>query len=211
MHKIRGLSDPSTAFILKRLLRSVHKSGRKGDTRLPITEPILLELVKSLTRVTDSYYDQVMFRSIFLLAFYGFLRIGAITVNGINNKNNLKLSNIKLFGKRNVASRNEITMHYFKWHKSNKPVRGNKPGHLFCYPPDKAVCRSCFCTVLKRAVEFSGYDSKLYKSHSFRVGAATKASGLGYSELEMQRMGRWGLNSAYKNYIRINLTKSCAL
>ena len=236
VHKIRGLSDPSTAFIVRCLLRSVHKSGRKGDTRLPITEPVLLELVKSLTRVTYSYYDQVMSRSMFLLAFYVFLRIGEITVNGINNKNNLQLSNIKLFGKRNVASRIEITMHYFKWHKSNKPViisiaqnanesmlcpvsaivsflsvRGNKPGPLFCYPPDKAVSRSCFCTVLKRAVEFSGYDSKLYKSHSFRVGAATKASGLGYSELEIQRMGRWGSNSAYKNYIRISLKKSCAL
>ena len=55
VHKIRGLSDPSTAFIVRRLLRSVHKSGRKGDTRLPITEPILLELVKSLTSVTNSY------------------------------------------------------------------------------------------------------------------------------------------------------------
>ena len=110
-----------------------------------------------------------MFRSMFLLAFYGFLQTGEITVNGINNKNNLQLSNIKLFGKRNVASRIEITMHYFKWHKSNKPViisiaqnanqsmlcpvsaivsflsvRGNKPGPLFCYPPDKAVSRSCF-------------------------------------------------------------------
>ena len=164
------------------------------------------------------------------------MRIGEVTVNGINNKNNLQLSNMKLFGKRNVASRIEITMHYFKWHKSNKPVivsiaqnanenmlcpvsaivsflsvRGNKHGPLFCYPPDKAVSRSCFCTVLKRAVEVSGYDSKLYKSHSFRIGAATKASGLGYSELEIQRMGRWGSNSAYKNYIRISLTKSCAL
>ena len=72
VHKIRGLSDPSTTFIVRRLLRSVHKSGRNGDTRLPITEPILLELVKSLTKVTDSYYDQIMFRSMFMLAFYVF-------------------------------------------------------------------------------------------------------------------------------------------
>ena len=122
VHKIRGLSDPSTAFIVRRLLRSVHKSDRKGDTRLPITEPILLELVKSLTSVTNSYNNQVMFRSMFLLAFYGVLRIGEITVNWINNKNNLQLSNIKLFRKRNVASRIEITMHYFKLFKSNKPV-----------------------------------------------------------------------------------------
>ena len=82
----------------------------------------MLELVKSFTRVTDSYYDQVMFSSMFLLAFYGFLRIGEITVNGINNKNNIQLRNIKLFGKKNVTSRIEITMHCFKWHKSNKPV-----------------------------------------------------------------------------------------
>ena len=63
-----------------------------------------------------------MFRSMFLLAFYGVLRIGKITVNWINNKNNLQLSNIKLFRKRNVASRIEITMHYFKLFNSNKPV-----------------------------------------------------------------------------------------
>ena len=72
VHKIRVLSGPSTAFIVRRLLRSEHKSGRKGNTRLPITEPILLELVKSLSGVTDSYYDQIMFRSIFLLVFMCF-------------------------------------------------------------------------------------------------------------------------------------------
>ena len=236
VHKIRDLPDPSKAFIIKRLLRSVHKNGRKGDTRLPITEPILLKIVQSLPRVTDSYYDKVMFQGMFLLAFYGFLRIGEITANGKSNQNNLQLRDVQLFGDKHVASRIEVTMHNFKWHKSSKPVilsiarnahtpmlcpvtalasflsiRGNMPGPLFCYPPDKAVSRSCFCTVLKRAVEFSGYDSKLYKSHSFRVGAATTASGLGYSELEIQHMGRWGSNSAYKNYIRISLTKSCAV
>ena len=49
-------------------------------------------------------------------------------------------------------------------------------------------------------------------SHTlFRVGGATKASGIGYSEPAIQHMGRWGSNSAYKNYIWISLIKRCAL
>ena len=118
-----------------------------------------------------------MFSSMFLLALYGFLRIGEITVNGINNKNNIQLSNIKLFGNKNVTSRIEITMHYFKWHKSNKPViisiAQNANESMLC--PVSAIVSflsvrgtsldlyfATHRTVLKRAVEFSGYDSKLY-------------------------------------------------
>ena len=236
VHKLRDIPDPSMAFIIRRLLRSVHKTGRTGDSRLPITEPILLKLVQSLSSVTDSHYDEVMFKSMFLLAFYGFLRIGEITATGKGNQNNIQLEDIQLFGNENVVSRIEIKMQIFKWHKSSRPVilsiervnntsilcpvsalvaflalRGTTSGPLYCYPPNKAVSRTFFCTVLARAVDFSGYDRKLYKSHSFRVGAATKASGMGFSELEIQHMGRWGSNSAYKNYVRISLTKSCAV
>lgn len=232
-HKIKNMPDPTVSFIVKRLLRSVHKVGRKGDTRLPITEPILNQLLHSLPHISSSNYDKTMFASMFTLSFYAFLRIGEITVNGKSDENNLQLSSI-IFGEQGVPSRLELTMHHFKWHKSSRPVvlsiaRNNKdpslcplsalasyltlrresPGPLFCHPPDKPVNRAYFNTALKRAVEFIGYDSKLYKSHSFRVGAATRAVDLGFSEVEIQHMGRWGSNSAYKNYVRISLTKGC--
>lgn len=36
-----------------------------------------------------------------------------------------------------------------------------------------------------------GLDPKQYKGHSFRIGAATQASKVGFSENAIQNMGRW--------------------
>lgn len=45
-------------------------------------------------------------------------------------------------------------------------------------------------------------DPKQYKGHSFRIGAATHAAQVGFSENAIQNMGRWK-SDAVKRYIRI--------
>jgi hypothetical protein len=42
----------------------------------------------------------------------------------------------------------------------------------------------------------------MYKAHSFRIGAATHAASRGYSDQDIQIMGRWH-SDAFKKYIRI--------
>ena len=87
-HKIQDMPDYVVPFIVKRLLRSVHKAGKKGDRRLPITDPTLIQLLQLLSNVTSAHYDKVMFASMFTLSFYAFIRIGKITVNGKSDETN---------------------------------------------------------------------------------------------------------------------------
>jgi hypothetical protein len=59
---------------------------------------------------------------------------------------------------------------------------------------------------LQLSLKFAGLNVKNYKSHSFRIGAATTAWAKGFSEEQIQQMGRWN-SEAFKKYIRIPLFK----
>ena len=61
---------------------------------------------------------------------------------------------------------------------------------LFVFPGGSPVTRSFFTKNLIRSLIWSGLFPKMYKGHSFRIGAATMASMMGVSEEEIQRMGR---------------------
>ena len=66
----------------------------------------------------------------------------------------------------------------------------------------KGLCQSLPKTCSSR--KFAGLNVKNYKSHSFRIGAATTAWAKGFSEEQIQQMGRWN-SEAFKKYIRIPL------
>ena len=233
VHGLKAIPDPTTSFIIKRLLRCVHRTASNTDSKLPITECILHKLIESLPFVTRTLYDRVLFRSMFLLAFFAFLRIGEITTGKDSPQNTIKYNAVKLFGRQNVPSRLEIVLSDFKWQQSHRPTmlsipcntsnpatcpvkslmeymsfRGSSEGPLFCHPPNKGISRAYFNQFLHKAVQFAGYDPNKYKSHSFRIGVATKAATLGFSELDIQHMGRWGVKlSLQKKYVRVSLTK----
>jgi len=47
VHKMRGLTDPTKSFLIQKLLTAIGRN-RKADIRLPISRPVLYELVRSL-------------------------------------------------------------------------------------------------------------------------------------------------------------------
>jgi hypothetical protein len=82
-------------------------------------------------------------------------------------------------------------------------MRGSTEGPLFNFLDKTCVSRSFFSEKLRQCLVFCGYDTKVYKGHSFRIGAASMAAIKGMSESLIQEMGRWK-SSAFKKYIRIN-------
>lgn len=80
-------------------------------------------------------------------------------------------------------------------------VRGRTEGPLFCWPDNKAISRSYFNQCLSQAIIFSCLDSQFYKSHSFRIGAASWAAAKGMSNTQIRHFGRWKSN-AFLRYIR---------
>jgi hypothetical protein len=60
---------------------SIKRSRVQVDARLPITRSILHRMLVALPYICSSPFYQILYRSMFLLAFYGFLRVGEMTRN----------------------------------------------------------------------------------------------------------------------------------
>lgn len=227
-NKMEGYPDPTTQdFIVKRTLQGFQKLKARPDTRLPITPVILQKIVNSLPQCTQSFYQRTLFKAMFLLAFHAFLRVGEITST---TNNTLNLSAISFAHQQNgVPESMSLTMVDFKHHRGKPPVtfhlkankenpqlcavsamweykalRGNCDGPLFMFQDKSPVSRHYFNQQLKISLNYLDYDTKLYKGHSFRIGAATLAKSKGISDEQIQLLGRWKSN-AYRKYIRIPL------
>ena len=79
-------------------------------------------------------------------------------------------------------------------------VRGSGHGPLFCFPDASPVTVGQFNTELHRYLIFCGLDVAHYKSHSFRIGAASHAAEMGFTDAQIRTLGRWK-SDAFRLYI----------
>ena len=81
-------------------------------------------------------------------------------------------------------------------------LRGYEAGPLFLTKDRSSITRRFFSESLANNLKHCSLNPGLViKPHSFRIGAATRAIELGYSEEQVQIMGRWHSN-AIRRYIR---------
>ena len=75
-HKINGLPDPTSNFIVVKLLAGARNLGSVPDVRLPVTLPILSRLVQALPSIVASTYRRIMLRAMMVIAFRAYLPVG---------------------------------------------------------------------------------------------------------------------------------------
>lgn len=213
-HKLQAYPDPTNSFLVHKLLQGLSKVNPSGDTRNPITLPLLHKLLAAVSRVSTSAYESSLFRAMFVLMFHGFLRIGEVT----DSPHNLNHDSVTVTGAIS------ITFHTFK-HSSGSPFTLSIPcargcwcpvrllsdycktrlktgGPFFCHTDGSPITQSQFRAFLKLAVVAISPSPTHITPHSFRIGAATYAAAQGYSATQIQAMGRWH-SSAVEKYIRI--------
>lgn len=222
IHKINNMKDPTASFLIQKCLQGVKNLRPSQDARLPITIPILRKLVSSIGTIGSTRWEKLMFKSMFLLAFYAFLRVGEMTASKGDGKHTLQIDNLSLVGNGGTAGLS-ITFQSFKHGKKpasilierqvnelNCPVqawrdyvavRGRKAGCLFIKPNGEPVSRNEFSSKLALALKACQLSSELYKSHSFRIGAATYCAGKGFNDAKIRALGRWN-SDAFVKYIR---------
>lgn len=228
--QLGGYEDLTDHFIVSKTLRGYSKIKTVKDSRLPITPSILKGLCQSLPHTCSSRFLQRMFQAMYLVAFHAFLRVGEITGAPPPNGNCLTVNDIKFINKDKAGL--EIHMSKYKHsagkhipslfiptnthNKSFCPVhclwvylelRGkenSKVQPLFSFMDNKPISRSFFNNQLQLSLKYTGLNVNSYKAHSFRIGAATNAWAHGFSEEQIQQMGRWN-SKAFKKYIRIPL------
>uniref|UniRef100_A0A096M5N6 Uncharacterized protein n=1 Tax=Poecilia formosa TaxID=48698 RepID=A0A096M5N6_POEFO len=83
--------------VIKLLLKGIHNTRpTTPDFRKPITFPILVDLLSTLSRSSYSPYFKSLLSNTFLLAFYGLLRLGEFTSpnNTFNSSRDLAVSEL---------------------------------------------------------------------------------------------------------------------
>ena len=133
-HKLFSLPDPAKVFFLVQMLKGYGKLGTCIDGRLPITLPILHQILYLASDLSLSHYELCLFRAMCSLAFYAFLRVGEMAATN-NDKSLLSIDNIaKLINAANHVVSIKVTFLHYK--------------HSYNQPPFSVIIRqSSFCPV----------------------------------------------------------------
>jgi len=232
-HRLADVRDPTKTFYISEMLKGYGKIGYKLDSRLPITLPILVRIMKVSDVFCLSQYEIFMFKAMCAMAFFAFLRIGEITVSKRDsvNGNLLQLDQVSIqhSGKGNVVSLIITFTSYKHSYNPNPPFsivlmrqpkacpvqlfldyvsfRGTIHGPLFIHQNGSPVLRSEFSKMLSSVIQLCNLDPNRYKGHSFRIGAATYAAEQGLPDTKIRQLGRWK-SDAFKKYIRITSLES---
>lgn len=225
-HKIMLHPDPTNNFLIKKLLEGTKRAtGNRTDLRRPITYELLVQLLNSLQHICNNAFETALFRGAFALAFFAFLRVGEFTAKNKSADTSCIIQRTDVSFAPNSLS---LTIRHAKNNQRNKPIAieivglqeqqrpycpvellsqylkqqpNNKAGPLFQHFDHSPLTRFQFIAVLDRAVKFCRLDSIHYKSHSFRIGAASSCAVAGVPTETIKRWGRWH-SSAYQTYIR---------
>ena len=226
VHRLAGCSDPSKSDRVQLILRGYSKiRPANADTRLPITLPLLERIMAALELTQPSRFQRTLAKAMCSLAFFAALRVGEITVRpGQAQSNLLQFCHVAFMTDQTGNTKAvKLTFTNYKHSNPSRPVdllvyreqpvclvsrlleylalRGCSPGPLFCWPDNTPVNREYFVRSLQEALQFCDLDHTRYKSHSFRIGAASWAAANGMSDAQIRLFGRWKSN-AFLRYIR---------
>ena len=212
------LSIPSVKLLLNGLKKECPSTK---DSRLPFLLPMVHKMVSCLRKGCFGSYEDALLEAVFFTAFYGFLRCGEFTTSTsvFNPLHDLTVGDLSV--------RTNMYAVHLKHSKTDQDGRGadvvisstntgfcplvslqrymaarpraGRMDPLFLTEKGKAVSRSWFTSRLRVVCGRCGFSGR-YTAHSFRIGAATQASGL-VPPSTLKAMGRWS-SSAFERYVR---------
>ncbi len=232
LHISEGHGDPFSGglhrlhYVLRGVKRAEGMSGVTKRERRPIT-PDLLRKIKSVWDPRAHEADIVMLWAACCLAYFGFMRIGELTVPtedgydasshlswgdvSVDDPNSPSRMEVRIKASKTDPFRQGISLFIGKVASDLCPVsailaymvvRGKSEGPLFRFRDRKPLTRQKLVTAVKNALEKAGVDPGQYSGHSFRIGAATTAAARGLEDSTVRTLGRWK-SLAYLEYIRI--------
>ena len=218
LHKLRGMPNPMTSFLVAKFLHGLSNANASQDVRLPITRPILHRMLKALSVIGFSLYKSTLLRAFYLTMFHAFLRIGEATSKSPASSP-IQYTDLVIDTQGAAIRLNQFkhsnVPHRVELQRGNDPVvcpvkaledftflRGGAEGSLFSTPAGRPYTATAAREDLSSVLSFCGLDNKRYKSHSFRIGAASDAALRGFSDAQIRLMGRWH-SDAFRQYIRL--------
>ena len=225
MHKVNNWQGPTKSFIIQKLIEGSKRLNGRPDGRAPLTLNVLVDVLNTLHKVCSSTYETLLFRSAFSLTFFGFLRVGELTTwnRADTSGRAIAISDIALAGAGEGAS--HVRIRFSKTDQRGRSttitinrgassqlcpinalekfldVRPVSSGLLFIHMDKSPLTRFQFQSVLSSTLAQAGYPAERFKTHSFRIGAATTVAMCGFDSDSIKVLGRWRSN-AFRVYIR---------
>ena len=213
--------------MLTTITRSCRLINDTVRVRLPISrqllDMILLEVKKALS---TQPYLRIMYTAVFVLAYYGLMRIGELTMGthpiltsdihvGINkDKILMRLRTSKTHGKESSPQEIKIEAAHRCKHTAlfcpftavcnYLTIRGHYGAiqePFFVFSNRSPVSPDNVRLILCNALISLNLDASLYGMHSMRAGRATDMYKMGYSICQIQKAWRWKSGAVYK-YIK---------
>ena len=104
VHRLASFPDPTKSELIKCALKGYAKINPTLDSRLPITLPILEQLISACEQTLSSCFQRKLIRAMFALAFFAALRVGEMTITAGKSSTNLLLPRQVFFLKDSADS-----------------------------------------------------------------------------------------------------------
>ena len=232
MVKLSGYDWDDNRVVISTLVKSCRLKNDQVLTRLPIQHKLLEALLFELERMFENqWYLQVMYKALFMMAYFGLMRVGELTettiasdhalracdVHRATNKNKflLVLYHSKTHGKESQPQ--YITIYGTEYYNARQRffcpfrvirryinMRGDfysQNEHFFVFQDGSNVKANHFRSTLKTALEHLNFNPDLFNTHSFRIGMTTDLFKAGFSVELIKRIGQWRSNIVYR-YIK---------
>ena len=231
MKLIHGSPCPATTQShITMLLRGLRRTEVPATPiRHALTSDLLLRCLLTLRSGYLSPMIDLTLESMFLLAFYGFLRCSEFTssTSQYSPSRHPSLSDITFHSSESLtftlkrSKTDQVgrssTIHLFKtgpplcpydpilrYVGLRRSLRAAPQDPLFITETGSIATRFWFHHHLRQILTLSGLPPRLYSGHSFRIGAASTAARQGLSGHLIRVLGRWS-SQAYHSYIRSNI------
>ena len=227
LHRINNIPDPVATHLVQKTLVAIQKMDIPTYSRSPITITLLSSISQNVKHNIGSVYLQHLLRAMYLTSFFGFFRVGEISVSKDQN-HTLQLNNVQISEKTvkiNMTSykhsagktasltlhrQNNVTICPVLALNEYSKRRPKVLGPLFVFENGSPVTSDWYAKQFGIAISYLGLDPKKYQTHSMRVGAASFAAACGFSDSQIRALGRWR-SDAFKKYIKELNTQSPAL
>ena len=224
-HKMLGVLDYSSSFLVVKMLEGYRRSKPSHDTRMPITYDILTDIILKLGSTCSSQFESILFKAAYTLAFFGLFRVGELVYTSVT------MVDAPLFESDIInfepSKSFKVRLRTSKTNQKGAPViitiaatgtqacpvasmrnylrvrqKVPKCQYLFCHCDGTPLSRYQFGAVLTKVIKTTQFNSTGFKTHSFRIGAATWLAQKGVSYEVIKQMGRWSSDTFLK-YIRL--------
>ena len=199
--------DTTQSFVVKKSLMGYSRFMVPVDKRKPITLDMLHKLLNTLPLVCSLPYEVNLFSAVFTTAFFGYFRMGELVQNSCRELGHaIQVQDVRITSANSVQillkhSKTDqmgkgVIINLFSTSRDICPVKSLKS-----YIGVRPVTRYQVSSVFSMLITKLGLQTRDYKTHSFRIGAATEAWFQGKDIDQIAEAGRWKSKCLYR-YIR---------